>query len=101
MPSSRRKVLALAALAPLALLARAPSAAAQGQTCYDPDALPLSQRSRRRSLGYVEQSSDPARHCGACNFFTAANPDCGACAMLGGGPVTAGAVCSSFAPKAR
>lgn len=98
MPSSRRKVLALAALA---LIARAPSAAAEGAACYDPDALPLSQKSRRRSLGYVELSSDPARRCGACSFFTAASPDCGACAMLGGGPVKAGAVCRSFAPKAR
>lgn len=99
MSDSRRKVLALAALSPLLLLARAPAAAAAGAACYDPDALPLSQKSRRRSLSYTETSSDPARHCGLCNFFTRSTSDCGTCAMLGGGPVNAGAVCSSFAPK--
>lgn len=98
MPANRRKVLALAALTPLAALTWASSASA-GASCYDPDALPLSQKSRRRSLHYSEASSDPARHCSACNYFTPSSAGCGACAMLGGGSVNAGAVCSSFAAK--
>ncbi|KPH63648.1 high-potential iron-sulfur protein [Novosphingobium sp. ST904] len=69
-------------------------------SCYDPAALPFSQKSRRRALGYLDASADPARRCGSCAFFTAAAPGCGTCQMLSGGPVNAGAVCNSFAPKA-
>jgi hypothetical protein len=66
--------------------------------CYDPAALPFSQKSRRRSAGYVEASTDPARHCSLCSFFTAAAAGCGTCTILGG-PVNAGALCGSFAPR--
>ena len=95
---ARRRFLALAAAgAPLAMLGLS-GARAQTQACYDPAALPLSQKSQRRSLGYVEASPDPAKHCSACAFFTATTPGCGKCQLLNG-PVNGGGVCSSFAPR--
>ena len=98
MKLERRTFLALASSAPLLLLGNAP---AQTNACYDPSALPLSQRSRRRSLNYQDVSSDPVKHCSACSFFKSAAPGCGTCQMLSGGPVNAGAVCNSFAPAPR
>lgn len=68
--------------------------------CYDPASLPFTQKSRRKSLGYVEASSDPARQCGVCAFFTATATGCGSCQMLSGGPVNGGGVCNSFAKRA-
>ena len=100
MTIDRRSFLALAAgCVPLALLV-AGGAQALAPACYDPATLPLNQKNRRRSLGYVEASSDPARHCSACSFFTAGTAGCGTCGLLSG-PVNAGAVCSSFAPRAK
>lgn len=96
MTVSRRNFLTAAALAPLAL---AGTARAEPAVCYDPSALPLSQRSRRRALGYVDASPDPAKQCGHCSFFTAAAPGCGTCTMLSGGAVNGGGVCNSFARK--
>ncbi|MBV1686720.1 high-potential iron-sulfur protein [Novosphingobium sp. G106] len=96
MIASRRSFLAAAALAPLALAGKA---SAEPAVCYDPNALPLSQRSRRRALGYVDASPDPAKQCGRCSFFTAAAPGCGTCTMLSGGAVNGGSVCNSFARK--
>lgn len=101
MDKSRRGFLALAGLAPLALAAAPRARAAGSAACYDPNALSLSQKSRRRSLEYVEASADPARTCGLCAFFVAGQGSCGTCQLLTGGPVQAGAVCSSFAPKAK
>lgn len=101
MPSSRRKFLALASATPFLALAPAALRAADALACYDPEALPYAQKSRRRSLGYVELSTDPRKHCGACSFFTASAPaGCGTCQILSGGPVRAEAVCTSFAAKA-
>lgn len=101
MDKTRRTLLAFAGIAPFALFAGR-SAASEAATCYDPAKLPLSQKSRRRSLAYMETAPDAARRCGTCIFFTAgaAGSDCGTCQLLTGGPVTAGAVCNSFAPKA-
>lgn len=100
MIDTRRSFLTLVGLAPVALLAAGRVSAAEPTACYDPNKLPLSQKSRRRANDYVEQSSDPAKHCSLCSFFTAAAPGCGTCTILGG-PVNAGAVCSSFAVKAK
>lgn len=103
MDNSRRSFLAIAGLAPLAI-----AAAARAQTnpppapaaCFDPAALPLSQKNRRRSLGYVDPAPQPGRNCGACSFFTATQGGCGTCMILTGGTVGATAVCTSFAAKA-
>lgn len=97
MDSTRRFACTLLGIAPLMLVG---AARAQPAACFDPAALPLSQKSRRRSLNYVDPSPDPARKCGGCSFFTATEGQCGTCQMLTGGPVTASAVCTSFAPKA-
>jgi hypothetical protein len=99
MNPTRRNFVILAGMAPLALAAGR-ALAAEAAACYDPASLPLSQKNRRRSLGYVDASLDPKRHCSACAFFTAGQGTCGYCQLLTGGPVNAGAVCNSFAPKA-
>ena len=107
MTPSRRHFLALVAGTPLALFAtgraRAEASSANGAPiCYDPAALPFGQKNQRRSLGYVEVSADPKKHCGTCAFFTAATQGgCGTCQLLGGGPVRADALCNSFAAKAH
>ncbi|WP_395336746.1 high-potential iron-sulfur protein [Novosphingobium sp. BL-8H] len=74
-------------------LAQAPA------VCSDPATLPLSQRSRRRALGYTSPSNDPQKHCSLCAFFTAGAGACGTCQMLSGGAVEATAVCTSFTKK--
>ncbi|MET0588651.1 MAG: high-potential iron-sulfur protein [Novosphingobium sp.] len=86
-------------MTPLALAAGR-SIAAEPAACYDPAALPLSQKNRRRSLGYIDASADPKKHCGVCAFFAAGQGSCGTCQLLTGGPVNSGGVCNSFAPKA-
>lgn len=97
MSVSRRSLLGTLALIPLA--ATGALAADGANSCYDPSALPASQRSRRRSLGFREQSGDPAKRCGTCAFFTSSSAGCGKCALLTGGPVTAQSVCNSWARK--
>jgi hypothetical protein len=99
MSIDRRRFLAFTAAAPLLVLGIG-GVGAQTAICYDPAALPLSQKNRRRSLGYVEASTDPAKRCAACTFFTAGATGCGTCALLGG-PVNAGALCNSFAPRGK
>lgn len=94
---SRRGVTAALVLLPAALMGLAGQARAQA--CYDPAALPMSQRSRRRSLGFKEQAPDPKKVCGTCSFFTATSGGCGTCRMLTGGPVAATSVCNSWAGK--
>lgn len=97
MNRSRREFVGLAALSPLVVLGARGALAA----CFDPAALPLSQRNRRRALGYINPSPQSQRRCGLCNFFTAGATGCGTCQLLSGGPVEAGAVCNSFAPKTK
>jgi hypothetical protein len=99
MNSTRRDFLFLAGTAPLAALTV--GGVAEAAVCYDPDTLLPGQKSRRRALGYVDQSPNPPRRCGACVFFTATQPGCGKCALFSGGPVAAAGVCRSFAPRGR
>lgn len=102
MTISRRSLLGLAAAAPVAALAASAARAADAAACYDPARLPLSQRNRRRSLGYVESSTVAGKNCGGCAFFTAGSQaGCGTCQLLGGGPVNTSAYCTSFAARAR
>ncbi len=95
MITNRRGFFALAGLAAVSAGASARAA----EACFDPAALPFSQKSRRRAVEYHAPSEDPARHCSACTFFTAAAPGCGTCAMLAGGPVDGMGLCSSFTVK--
>lgn len=98
MASTRRTFLALAGMAPLVTFIGSRAMAAD-VACYDPTALTLQQRNRRRSISFVETSPDPVRRCGGCTFFKRGKGECGACDVLGGGPVTARGYCASFAPK--
>jgi hypothetical protein len=101
MNNSRRDFLARGLV--LATLAVPGTAMAQAAICADPVSLPLSQKNRRRAVGYSEPSADAARQCGLCTFFTGGSipgkASCGTCAMLGGGPVSTLGVCTSFTAK--
>lgn len=96
--STRRGFVALmSAFVATSLFDRA--AAQAPAACSDPATIPLSQRNRRRALGYASPSTDPQKHCGICAFFTPASGSCGTCQMLSGGAVETTAVCTSFAKK--
>ena len=102
MSMSRRSLLGFAAIAPLAALASAGARAADAAVCFDPAKLPLSQRNRRRSLGYVAVSAVAGKSCAGCAFFApVAVSGCGTCQLLSGGPVNTGGLCNSFGAKAR
>lgn len=104
MTLSRRELvgraLSIAAVAAAGMPGARASAQDASAVCYDPATLPFTQKSRRRALGYLDMSKDPARRCGLCAFFTAGGPRCGTCQMLSGAPVNAAGVCNSFAAKA-
>jgi len=87
---NRRKLLILGSLLPMAL----PGIVAAEPTCGG--ALSMSQKNRRRALGYLDVSNDPKRRCGLCSYFSEAEPGCGKCQMLSGGAVTNNSVCNSF-----
>lgn len=91
---SRRGLLALAVAAPAAGFAA--QAAAEG-ACVDLDALPSGQKSMRQALNFKLVSDDPAKRCGGCAFYTAAQGDCGKCQIFSG-PVPAQGRCDSWAP---
>lgn len=101
MDHARRKFIGLTALGVgLAFSARAQETQeCQQAQCYDPLALPLSQRNRRRSVNYVETSADANRRCGLCIYFAATQGNCGSCQILTS-VVNAGASCASFAQRA-
>jgi hypothetical protein len=87
----------MAAFVPVAVLATARLNATDAR-CYDPAGMPLSQRSRRRTIGYIDKTSGTSKRCGTCGFFKKTAGDCGSCDLLSGGPVSTGAVCNSYAP---
>lgn len=96
---NRRRFISLATV--IVPLATVGGTTAWAAVCYDPAALPLAQKNRRRSLAYVQTAADPERRCMGCAFFTgAAGDSCGTCAMLNS-IVNAGASCSSFAPRPK
>jgi hypothetical protein len=82
-----------------AVLIAGRAACAEDAGCYEPAALSLNLKNRRKSLGFVEQSGDPARRCGRCAFFQPKMGSCGTCQLMVGAPVTAAGVCNSFSPK--
>jgi len=96
---ARRDLIVQAGLIMLATTPAAALAQAAPARCYDPAALGLSQRNRRRSLGYVDVSGEAEKQCRSCAFFTSSGSDCGTCQLLSSGPVCAGGVCSSYARK--
>lgn len=97
---ARRQLVAAMALVPVALALGQGASATAPAVCYDPASLSLAQKRQRRSIGYVEPSSDPAKRCGGCAFFKpAAAAGCGTCDLLSAGPVQAAALCNSYAPR--
>lgn len=100
MIESRRRFLAIAGLAPVALLGARDSFAQAKSACYDMSTMSLAQKNMRRSVGFVDPAPDAAKRCGTCAFFVAKPDGCGTCQILSGGPVAPTAVCTSFAPKA-
>ncbi len=98
---SRRGLFGLAAATPLLLLASlgAKARAQDAAVCVNLDALPASQKSMRRSLGFKPQAPDPKKRCGNCAFFTASAGGCGQCQLLSGGAVAATNVCDNWAAK--
>jgi hypothetical protein len=91
---TRRTILGLAAIAPLAIAVQAHAA-----PCADPAALSAAQKSMRKSLGFKSPAPDAAKACSTCAFFTGKGVDCGPCALLSGGVVPANGVCDSWAKK--
>lgn len=100
MTVDRRRFLNLAVGAGAATAAAVSGTRALAAACYDPATLPLSQKNRRRSLGYVEVAADPARRCMGCAFFTVAEEGCGKCAMLNA-TVNSAASCKSFVQRLK
>ena len=98
---SRRRLIGLAAAAPLLAAGFAAARAEDGPAiCVNLDTLPASQKGMRRSIGFKLQSPDPKKHCSLCTFFTGTAGGCGKCQLLSGGAVAATNVCDSFAAKA-
>jgi hypothetical protein len=99
--TSRRGLLVAIGLAPLVLGA---AAAVQAQSpaarCIDPSQQSAADEQLRAALNFQELSKDANRRCSLCAFFTGTSAACGTCQMLSNGPVGAGSVCASFAPKA-
>lgn len=99
MTANLRHFLALAAAAPFAAFA-ASRALADSTACYDPAALPMSQKGLRKSLQFVDLSPDAAKRCELCAFYKAAAPGCGTCQILNG-PVALDSFCLSYAAKPK
>ncbi|MCB2078601.1 MAG: high-potential iron-sulfur protein [Novosphingobium sp.] len=97
MTIDRRKFVTLIGAAPLAIA----SASALAAACVDPSALSVRDKSRRRSLGYEDPSTQAGKRCELCAFFSASTSGCGECQMLTGGTVSAAAVCRSYAAKKK
>jgi|SRR5579871_2946375 len=97
---SRRRLFGAAVLGTGLLLGLGGATSAAAPACFDLNALSTSDRGMRDSLGFKPQSPDPKKRCGLCSFFTAGSGECGACALLNGGPVAATSVCDSWAAKA-
>ena len=100
MNQTRRRFIAIAGLAPVALVGAREVFAQAKPACFDPGSLPLAQKNMRRSVGYVDPAPEATKRCGVCAFFVAKQNGCGTCQILSGGPVAQSAYCLSFAPKA-
>ena len=87
--------------AALGLGACAKQPAESSTACADASNLNASEQSLRASFKYVEQSADPAKVCGGCEFFTAdaSGSACGECKILAGAANSLG-YCTSWAARA-
>jgi High potential iron-sulfur protein len=96
MNRSRRCLLHMVGAAPALLLLGRAVPAAGVTACFDLNKMPSDELSLRTSIGFKAQSSDSAKRCGTCTFFTAAAADCGKCTLLSGGAVATSSVCDSW-----
>jgi len=96
----RRRLLGLLAASPILILGLSrESRAAGGSSCVNLEDMPPGESGVRKELGFKLVSSDPAKQCGGCGFFTATESECGTCLLMSGGAVTAHSVCDSWAAK--
>jgi hypothetical protein len=68
------------------------------EVCVDPAKMDSGAAALRASLNYAEASSDPAKTCAACAFFSAGRGACGSCQIFSG-PANAKGHCDSWGPK--
>jgi hypothetical protein len=94
---SRRRVLGLLAASPILVFGL--SQKAKAAECMNPETISPGESDVRKELGFKLMSPDPAKQCAGCGFFTATEGDCGTCALMSGGAVTAHSVCDSWAAK--
>jgi hypothetical protein len=99
MNETRRRFIALAGLAPVAILGARQAFAQAKPVCYDMSSMSMAQKNMRRAVGFVDPAPDAAKRCGTCAFFVAKQDGCGSCQILSGGPTAQSAFCTSFAPK--
>ncbi|MGE0786073.1 MAG: high-potential iron-sulfur protein [Sandaracinaceae bacterium] len=91
-------VLGAAALAPSALAACGGEESG-GLSCNDTSSLNPAQQTTRTSQHYVEASTDPAKKCADCRFFTAgAAGQCGSCQVIQG-PINPDGNCDLWAAR--
>ena len=99
MNPSRRRMLSAVAAAPVALLLGRTVPAAGAAACFDLNSMSPDEKSLRTSIGFKAQSTDAAKRCGTCTFFTASAGECGKCTLLSAGAVSTTSVCDSWAAK--
>ena len=71
------------------------ASSARAAACSSPDD---NDSSLRKSLHYVESSSNPDQHCSGCSFFSDPQGSCGRC-MIFGGPANINGHCDSWAAR--
>lgn len=87
---------AAALIAPASLLACGKKAL----VCTDTAGLSADESTARTTLGYVDQSTDPAKPCSGCQLYKAAGEgQCGGCGILKG-PINPAGTCKSWVKKA-
>ncbi|WP_439108163.1 high-potential iron-sulfur protein [Congregibacter sp.] len=64
--------------------------------CADPEDMTSAQESVRKTLRYTELSSDPAKTCSGCAFFSGAAGGCGSCGIFDGNAVNPAGFCDSW-----
>ncbi|MDQ3033185.1 MAG: hypothetical protein M3Y87_12270 [Myxococcota bacterium] len=68
-----------------------------GLTC-ESESLAADQAAMRRTLHYVDRSTNPSRACTACALYTGTEASCGTCTVIGGAIHPQG-TCDSFVAR--
>jgi hypothetical protein len=96
-PSPRRRDLLGFAVMATTLVGLSAKHAAAAPACEAEDT-DAGSASMRKALEYSSPSKTVGKTCSICAFYAATAPNCGKCQIING-PVSNGAVCSSWAPK--